>query len=355
MKDESLISAGGRARLLPSHTQKLCTSLALPIVVFCLLFILHPSPFILGQDIPIVGQPGRDFFGAAGSGVKVAWSVNTTEVLEDGEIVATLTITNASNPRKIIRPDLKKLAAFSDLFVITDNADPPVVDGTNEVRFSYRLRPRTRQTDQVPTLEFYYFNPAASVGKQFKLTTARAIPITVKAAPPKIPPSPMPLTEPDHLFAITTGQGLLSRGSLFAEGWAWLVVVIAGPLLALGWYVAWRRVYPDAQRLAKIRRSRAARRALDAIRRASHTPDSSAVIAAAVLNYLRARFPLPPGAVTPSEIGAALTELEVSPVDADPVAGFFRKCDAARFSSASDNGLSLVADAGALIARLEAA
>ncbi|MCE9566311.1 MAG: hypothetical protein K8U57_30170 [Planctomycetes bacterium] len=323
--------------------------------LFCLLFILHPSSFILGQDIPLVGQPGSDFYGAAGNGVKVAWSVNATEVLEDGEIVATLTITNASNPRKITRPDLKKLAAFNDLFSITDNVDPPAAEGASEVRFSYRLRPRNRQTDKVPTFEFYYFNPAAPVGKQFKLATARPIAITVKASAPKLKPPPMPLTEPDQLFAIATGTSLLSRGSIFSEGLAWLLVAIAGPLLALSWYVAWRRVYLDAQRLAKIRRSRAARRALDAIRRAAHEPDSHAAIAAAVLNYLRSRFPLPPGAVTPTEIGAALTELEMPTADADAVAGFFRKCDAARFSSASDNAVSLVSDAGALIARLEAA
>jgi len=316
----------------------------------------HTPQSAIAQEIPLVGQPTEDFYGAAGSGVKVAWNVEPKQVPEDGEIVATLIISNASNPTKITRPDLKKLAAFSDRFVITDNADPKVPDGATDVRYSYRLRPRNRQTDHVPTLTFYYFNPAAPAGKQFKLTnTGRAIPITVTAAPPKPPPTPIPLAEADHLFVIATGPALLSRGSGALGNWAWWGVGLAGPLIALGWYAAWRRLYPDAQRLAKIRRSRAARRAVDAIQRAGHAADPPAAIAAATLHYLRARFPLPPGAVTPSEIGDALGELGMPTADREAVAGFFRKCDAARFSPSSDNAMSLATDARALVALLEAA
>jgi len=328
----------------------------LAIALVCFGFILHPSSFILSQEVPLVGQPTEDFYGAAGSGVKVAWNVEPKDVPEDGEIVATFIISNASNPTKITRPDLKKLPAFSDRFVITDNADTKVPEGAPEVRFSYRLRPRNRQTDQVPTLNFYYFNPAAPAGKQFKLTnTGRAIPLTVTAALPKPPPAPIPLAEADHLFVIATGPALLNHGSGALGGWAWWGIGLAGPLFALGWYAAWRRMYPDAQRLAKLHRSRAARRAVDAIQRAGHAADPPAAIAAALLHYLRARFPLPPGAVTPSEIGNALGELGMPTADREAVAGFFRKCDTARFSVSSDNAMSLATDARALVALLEAA
>ncbi len=324
--------------------------------LFCLPFILHPSSFLLSQEVPVVGQPSADFYGAAGSGVKVAWKVEPTEIPEDGEIVATLSISNITNSRKIARPDLKKLPAFNDLFVITDNADRPAAERATEVEFSYRLRPRSRQTAEVPTLNFYYFNPAAPIGKQFKLTnTGRPIPIKVTAAPPKVPPPSVPLTEPDHLFAIATGPAILARGLSAYEDWAWLTVGLAGPLFALGWYIAWRRVYPDAQRLAKLHRSRAARRTMDAIRRANQAPDPPTAIAAAMLQYLRARFPLPRAAVTPSEIGTALVELELPNPDSEAVARFFRTCDAARFSPSSDNSLSLATDAEAIVARLEAA
>ncbi|WP_439625246.1 hypothetical protein [Gemmata sp.] len=308
------------------------------------------------QDVPLVGQPTANFFGAAGSGVKVAWAVEPRSVPEGEELVATLIVSNVTNPRKVRRPDLKTLPDFNDRFAVTDGPDVPVAGGATEVRFAYRLRPRSRQTAEVPTLAFYYFNPAAPAGKEFKQTnTGRPVPITVTAAPPKAPPAPVPLTEPDHLFAIATGPGVLGRDPGTVPAWAWPAAALAGPLLAVAWYAAWVRVYPDAQRLARARRSRAARRAVDAVARADRTPDPPAAVAAAVLHYLRERFGLPPGAATPSEIAAAIAQHGTLEADCAAVAGFFRACDAARFAPPSDGAVSLTADARALVLRLEAA
>lgn len=318
--------------------------------------LLWPS-LAFAQELPSVVPPTPDFYGAAGRGVKVAWSLDRTQVPEGGEITATLSVVNVANPRHVLRPDLKhkKLSEFQDLFVITDVAAPPPDGKANEVKFTYRLRPRSRQTDRVPTLVFQYYNAAAAAGKQFPVTnTGRPIPITVTAAPAKVAPPPVPLTEPEHLFAIATGPGVLARGWAVPSG-AWLVLLFAGPLFGLGWYAAWRRAYPDAARLARMHRSRAARRATHAIRRSGRADDPPAAVAAAVLGYLRTRFPLPPAAVTPSDIGSALAEQGVSPAECGAVAEFFRKCDAARFSPASDSGPSLAADAESLVTRLEAA
>jgi hypothetical protein len=127
-----------------------------------------------------------------------------------------------------------------------------------------------------------------------------------------------------------------------------------GPLVAGGWYALWRRMYPDAVRLARMRRSRAARRAVDGIRRAGRSPDPPGTIAAAVLGYLRARYPLPPGAETPGELGDALRAAGLPDAEADAAVGFFRRCDEARFAPPGDTGLSLAAEAEALVARLEA-
>lgn len=104
-----------------------------------------------------------------------------------------------------------------------------------------------------------------------------------------------------------------------------------------------------------MRRSRAARRAIEGIRRAGRHPDPGAAIAGAVLGYLRARFPLPPAAVTPSEVGAALAELGLPAPECTAVADFFRACDAARFSEGSDSSTSLATAAEPLVTRLEAA
>jgi len=106
--------------------------------------------------------------------------------------------------------------------------------------------------------------------------------------------------------------------------------------------------------MAHLRRSRAARRATDAIRKSGRAPDPPAVIAAAVLSYLRTRFPLPESAVTPAEIAAALLESRVPAEMAEEVAEVFRDCDRARFAPPGDSGAGLAADAEAAITRLEA-
>lgn len=323
---------------------------------FCLLLFLFSfflPQLVAQEEAPLTDQPTKHYYHAWGSTVKVAWSLDRTRVPEDGELIATLTITGATNPQKIIRPDLKKLPEFQSQFTITDNTDPAPGEGATEVKFSYHLRPRNRSVDKVPMLEFRYYNRSAPAGpKQYPLAIARPVPITVTEVP-KLEPPAIPLAEPDYLFAVTTGSQLLEKRRSIPDIWLWLVVGLAGPVCALGWFVAWQRVFPDAVRLAKMRRSRAARRAIDVIHRANRTSDPPAAIAAAVLSYLRTRFPFPPGAATPGEIESALSELSLPTPDCAAVAGFFRECDAARFAPPGDNSMSLATDAVALITRLE--
>jgi hypothetical protein len=324
-----------------------------------LFFCFHPLPRIVAQqEAPLTDRPptlidGINFFNAQGRSVKVAWSVDRNTVPEDGELTATLTVTEVAYPQRIVRPDLKKLRDFETRFVITDMKDPIPKEGAREVKFSYLLRPRNRSVSEIPTLEFYYYNPAAAAGKsQFKLTTASKVPITVTDAPKKEEPV-IPLRGSDQLFVVTTGPQLLDKRQFLAGFWPWLIVGLAGPLCAIVWFMAWQRVFPDARRLAKMRRSRVARRAIDAIHRASRTSDPPATIAVAVLSYLRTRFPLPPGAVTPIEIETALEALNVATAECAAIAKFFRACDTIRFGQYADNEKLLALDAEALITQME--
>jgi hypothetical protein len=324
----------------------------------CALVLLttHHSPRTTAQEkIPVSGRPTSDFYGAAGVGVKVAWSLDRTTVALDEELVATLTVTNATNPRDITRPDLKAMPKFNRLFVVIDLPDPTPAANAKEVKFSYRLRPRDLAVKEVPRLDFYYYNRTAAVGQDWPLTQAKAVPITVRPAKPKPKPPAVPLREPEHLFAVARGASVLDGPPFSPCEWAWGAAWLAGPLVAIAWFLVWRRVFPDAARLAKLRRSRAARRAQDAIRRAGRTPDPPAALVAAVLGYLRSRFPLPPGAATPTEVAAALAELELPAAERDTVVDFLRACDEARFSPSGEADASLAATAAALVTRLEAA
>jgi hypothetical protein len=321
------------------------------IVIGLLVFAL---PIANGQDIPKVGQPTSGFYNAEGNSVRVEWKLDRLTVPEDEELIATLVVTGVANPKQVIRPDLSKLQPFEARFVIAGDPNPPPIIGAKEVRFIYHLRPRNRSVDRLPTLAFHYYNPAAAIGKQFPLTTAKEVRITVTAPRQKAEAHAIPLAEPEWLINFAPRPVSLSRPAIAAT-WSWLAIALAGPVAAMAWYFAWRRIYPDAARLAQMRRSRAARRANDLIRRSHRAPDPPTAVAAAVLGYLRARFPLPPAAVTPSELGTALAEVGLPHTDCLTVEGFFRASDAARFAAVEDNADSLSIDAIALVARLEAA
>lgn len=318
-------------------------------VLACLL-LLTPHPSLLtaaGQ--PSFFEPGAHFYGAEGFSVRVRWEVPVKKVEENRDLGATLVVTGARNPAKVVKPDLKKLREF-DEYVVTDVPDAPRADTDKEVRFAYKLRPRNRSVTQVPALEFKFRSLGAPPGKNpFRQARAESVEITVTEPPPK---PPVPMTEADHLFEITTGPEVL-RASFTPCRWAWAAAALFGPLAAVAWFLAWRRAYPDAARLAHLRRSRAARRATEAIRKSGRSPDPPAAVATAILGYLRARFPLPESAVTPSEIAAALAEVGVPAEAAEQTADVFRACDRARFAPPGDHGAALAQEAEAAITRLE--
>ena len=303
---------------------------------------------------PPFWEPPEHFYKAKGSRVGASWACDRTELPEGETLTAVLTVRNAINPNEIVRPDLRKLPPFNDAFQIDDVPGPPAKPKDAEVKFVYRLKPRNRAVTKVPSLDFYFANPGLKdKGKeQFMKTVARWVPITVTAVAPK-PRQVIPLEGDADLFRHAEGGEfvMLGREPFAPSAGLWWLLFVGVPALALLWFLAWRRVYPDAARLSRIRRGRAARRATDAIRRAARTPDPAGTVAAAVLGYLRARHPLPVGAETPGAIGDALRDAGHPD---DGVVRFFRRCDEARFSEGSDNLLSLAKEAAALIARLEA-
>ncbi len=324
-------------------------------VVAILVLITHHSSLITatanGQS-DLFQQPKEHYYKAKGQGIRVRWEVEPVAVAVGGELTATLVVTGAQNPAEVVKPDLRQLKSF-DAFQITDGNDPPRDAKTKEVRFAYKLAPRNAAVREVPALKFHYFNPAAAETRRFPATVAESVPITVRDAPKTTHPI-IPIEAPDFLFHPATGPDVLGRGPFVPCRWAWLAAALFGPLAAVGWFLAWRRVFPDAVRLAQMRRSCAARRATDAVRKSGRTPDPPATIANAVLGYLRTQFPLPEGAATPSEIAAALKELKVPADVAEQAADVFRACDRARFAPSSDDTGALAATAEAAISRLEA-
>lgn len=323
--------------------------------LLALCLVTHPSSLVPVSAQPTFWERKEGYYQARGVGVTAAWSADRTELPEGEALTATLTVRNVQNPREVVRPDLRKLPDFNDRFQIEDLPGPPPAADAKEVRFAYQLRPRSREVDRLPSLDFFYLNPRIKDADPFMNARAKGLALAVTAAAPKPRPPAVPLDAPEHLLVIATGPELLDRGPFVPSAGAWLLAFALGPVAAVGWYFAWRRLYPDAARLARLRRRRAARRAIDAARRAHRTPDPAGTVAAAVLGYLRTRFPLPPGAETPADVGAGLREAGLPEPEAEEVVAFFRRCDAARFGPPGDNAVSLASAAESLVERLEAA
>src|SRR5207248_1790069 len=78
-------------------------------------------------------------------------------------------------------------------------------------------------------------------------------------------------------FVLAGGDALRRDDDHLPGAFVLGLMLLAPPLGGLAWYVAWRRLYPDAARRARRQRSRAAQEALKALRDAEkRDPDEQA-------------------------------------------------------------------------------
>jgi hypothetical protein len=134
------------------------------------------------------------------------------------------------------------------------------------------------------------------------------------------------------------------------------VLLVVPPAGCVVWYLLWSRLYPDAARLARQRRSLAARKALHALEHAGSGParEQATRTAAILADYLRHRLDLPGGEATPAEVADHLQRAGYSTDLASKTAEFFRACDAVRFMPVPTLDGNLSATGGELILALEA-
>ncbi len=301
------------------------------------------------DDLPPIERQANDFYNALAAGprgVEVAWSVDPPTVPVNGELTLTLTVRHAANPHELARPDLRKLAAFTKRFQILDRTDPPAAPDAAEARFTYGLRPRSADVKDIPPLKYVYFR---KVGDDWRPFTAYAasVPVTVTAAAAKPTPAapPVPLDAPEEFFTLAEEREPTANPGRFG----WLLPVAAVPVAVVVWVTVWRWLFPDAVRLARLRRNRAARLALDRLKKARAAADPAGAAAAAFRGYLAARFGMSPAAQTPAEVVAALAAVECPADRAADAEAFLRACDAARFTGATGDGPALVLEAESLI------
>jgi hypothetical protein len=286
------------------------------------------------REVPLVGRPDFPFSEASGR-FRVKARAEPTTLAVEKPLTLTLTVTAGpvySPPRRI---DLRELPTVAEAFYVEDPDDGEARQTDPQTwEFVYRLKPRTTDVREIPGLPFAYYNPDIPFpARRFQVDYTDPIPLTVLNAEAVR----VPIEAHASAYELAAGPAVLAHESPWEPPGVPALVLLAlvPPLACAAWYVAWKRLYPDAARLARRRRSRAASQALQALRRARPgrlTPEQRAALAArTVADYLHQRFDLAPAEPTPDETADHLKSAGCSSGLIERAAGFFRACDAARF------------------------
>jgi hypothetical protein len=312
------------------------------------------------DEPPIVGQPPH-FNGAVGR-FRVTAAVEPARVQAEDPLTYTVRVTAEGKVKEPPqRPALADFPGFTDNFYL-ENLDPPEGARPDDKTwaFAYRLKPKSTAVTAVPGFPFVFFVPGFLPAKNGYMTAfVPEQPITVaprqEVGPP---PAPKPITAPEEAFALAGGDVLARDGGRLPGPLVLVVALLLPPLGSVAWYFAWRRLYPDAARLALRRRSRAAQEALKALHDLDRQADpekQARRTAAAVAAYLRHRLDLPVVDPTPAEAAAHLSGHGVAEELAGQTADFLRRCAAVRFDPEPPAAADLAESAEQLILALEAA
>ncbi|MCE9533340.1 MAG: hypothetical protein K8T89_19775 [Planctomycetes bacterium] len=336
-------------------------------LAFCLAALATFSQISVADDdepptrpaIPVVGRPSAHFYQAAGTGVTIKAEATPTELASNEWLTYTLTINKLLNGAQVEKPSLKMLPEFA-AFQIDEGAslDPDAEAGRRI--FVFRLRPSSDQVKLIPEIAFHYYDPKRIVSAQkpqdkFPRIYSNSVPIHV--VPPIAPPSklPTPLDVPGFAVNLATNDEILAPSSRSFLSLLWLPALLVPPLLAIGWVLMWRTLFPNSARLRKLKRNRAARVALSALAHSRrHSPeDPGAAIAHIMIDYLRERFDLPGTSNTPREIAWHLRSIPLPYARCDQAFDFFQACDTARYSRDATDRAKLATDAERLLVVLE--
>jgi tetratricopeptide (TPR) repeat protein len=285
------------------------------------------------DDIPVVGRPVDLPFSEASGWFEVQAHAEPTTLQAETPLTFTLTV-RAVRPvrRPPERIDLRQLPDFAEQFYIEDLGEEAARPDDRTWEFAYGLKPRRPDVREIPSLPFVYFNPyllTASKGFQVLYTD----PIPLRVLPHET--VQVPVQGPESAFVLATAPAVLERQTPWTPPslGTMAMLLLAPPLGCVAWYLLWRRLNPDAARLASQRRSRAARRALHALHAARRLDADAcaARTAAIVAGYLQERLDLAIAEPTPREVALLFAHHGFSPALTEQAAGFFETCDRARF------------------------
>jgi tetratricopeptide (TPR) repeat protein len=315
----------------------------LPLVLLASTVAVRAEP----DDVPVVGRPVDLPFSEASGWFEVKARAEPTTLQAESPLTFTLSV-RAVRPvrRPPQRLDLRQLPNFVETFYIEDIGAEATRPDDRTWDFSYRLKPRRVAVHDIPSVPFVYFNPyLLTAGKGFQVLYTDPIPLHV------LPQETVhvPVQGPENAFLLSTGPSLLERQTPWTTPRldTLLFLLLTPPIGCLIWYLIWQRLYPDAARLARQHRSRAARQALHALHTARRfdSETRAARTANIVADYLHKRFDLNVAEPTPREVAALFAQSGFSSALAEQGAHFFEMCDLARFLPASSPSSAELQDA----------
>jgi hypothetical protein len=313
---------------------------------------------------PIVGRPTHAPFSGGIGSFHPSATATPTEIQVVDPVTFTIHITaDGSVSEAPRRPDLRELPAFAERFYIEDVATPDEAPSARQGwEFVYRLKPRDTSVAAVPSFPLMYYQPGMlPPAKGYMTRWASSIPLMVTPREQVkesdlIGGKPL-ISPPATIFQFANGEEILCRddpGTLPGPVVLSLLALVP-PVGCMAWFLTWRRLYPDAARQTKQRRSRAARNALQQLRASRRIPRANQPERAAgiVTDYLRRRLDLPAAEATPIEVAAHFQRMGLAHALAERAVRFFRDCDAARFRPSPSSDWPAVETAAQLILAVE--
>jgi hypothetical protein len=312
-----------------------------------------------------VGRP--EFFddddGPIGSFHPPTVLITPSEVQVEDPVTMTIRVEAAGTvqrpPRRL---RLEKFPGFAEQFYV-EFADDPTFRRTGDGAWELtcKLKPRHVNVKAVPSFPFVFFTPGFFPPERgYQVQRTASVPLVVG---PRATVQPSDVTQgadlqqlPESVYQIVEGPAVQQRASAWSrEGLLILgaIGLLVPPWACLVWCVTWRRLYPDASRRSRWRRSHAAQRALAALQSAETSEDASGRAAAVLTSYLQERYDLTAEEPTPKEVGSHLERVGWDSAIAEQAAAFFRACDAARYGHIPDLDSPMVA-ARQLVLSLEA-
>ncbi len=285
--------------------------------------------------IPTTGRPWHVPFSEASGQFRIAAVADTNALrVEQPLLLRVRIMAQGAIHQPPQRINLAELPTFTQSFYIEniETADKQLDPQTWE--FVYRLKPRSAKVQEIPSIPLAFYDPDIPFPEsRFQIDYSDPLPLKVLPARTfefERPPLP------ESVYAVPDASQLLERRGPPEPPSIWLtsLLLIAPPLLCLGWYQAWRRYWPSSLDADRRQRSRAAKEALRMLEEIDSLPPVAAATraAAALTNYLRQRLGLPAEEPTPAEVADRVRNQGCSDALAAQTATIYEQCDAIRFS-----------------------